>query len=160
MRMHTQPDKMKKIIHGAPLYCLLRSQRAFTLIELLVAILLFAIGIVGVTRMQIEGVKGNSHSMQLTQAVSEAEDLAEYLRALRVDSSGDPPVWPGDLTVGNHVGTSTPYQGITYTTSWEVHQLQPRLGSGVAERLVVVQVDWVSSGNHSLTFSFTRGFVF
>lgn len=93
-------------------------QAGFTLIELALAILVFALGIMGVARMQTEAVKSTGFSMQLSDAVNLAEDQLETLTAL--DISG---TIPAQLTLGAHTGGPVTVRGVAYQTSWQVSQL-------------------------------------
>ena len=58
------------------------SEKGFTLIELVVAILVFAIGILGIAKMQTLSVKGTSYGMHYSQALNMAQDKIEELKPL------------------------------------------------------------------------------
>jgi len=58
------------------------NEKGFTLIEVLIAITVFAIGILAVSAMQISSIKGNSSSLDLTEAVNVAQDQLETMLAL------------------------------------------------------------------------------
>ena len=62
-------------------YILPKKRRGFTLVELLVAILIFAIGLLGLTYLQISGLRSNQMSLMRTQATAEAYNMADRLRA-------------------------------------------------------------------------------
>lgn len=62
-----------------------RRQRGFTFVELIVAILVFAIGILGLAKMQILAVRGNSYSMEMARAANVAEDQVENLMSRDID---------------------------------------------------------------------------
>jgi len=53
------------------------NEGAFTLIELVVAILIFAVGITGIAKMQLLAIQGDKYSMDMTDAVNIAQDLVE-----------------------------------------------------------------------------------
>lgn len=57
------------------------SQRGFSLIEVLVAVLIVAIGLVGVAGMQFIGLKGNQQSFSKNQAAHHAQSLLERMRS-------------------------------------------------------------------------------
>ena len=57
------------------------SQRGFSLIEVLVAVLIVAIGLVGVAGMQFVGLKGNQQSFSKNQAAHHAQSLLERMRS-------------------------------------------------------------------------------
>lgn len=127
--------------------------RGFTLIELMVAIVIFAIGIIGVAKMQTESVKGNSYAMQLTRANNVAQDMTEYLKVLPFtsDSLGGAsiPMTGDDVTkAASDVTTS----GITYEREWIINQSE----SDENLREVTVQV-WWQDREHSVSFTFYKG---
>ena len=68
-------------------------QRGFSLIEVLVAVLVVAIGLVGLAGMQLVGLKGNQQSFSKNQAAHHTQSLLERMR-------GNPAaVINGDYTV-------------------------------------------------------------
>ncbi len=58
-----------------------RRQRGFSLIEVLVALLVLAIGLLGLAGLQTLGLKFNTQSYQRTQAVLNAYDIVDRIRA-------------------------------------------------------------------------------
>ena len=58
----------------------LNSQRGFSLIETLVAVLVVAIGLVGLAGMQLVGLKGNQQSFSKNQAAHHTQALLERMR--------------------------------------------------------------------------------
>jgi len=67
----------------------------FTLLEVLIALVVLAVGILGVASMQISAIRGNSHGRQITEATSVASALMEnllareYIDACLVDLNAD-----------------------------------------------------------------------
>ncbi len=67
----------------------------FTLVEVMVAIVIMAIGLIGITTLQINATNGNTDSSQKTIAANIAQNLTEELltlapdNALLNDSDGD-----------------------------------------------------------------------
>ena len=71
------------------------SQRGFSLIEVLVAVLVVAIGLVGLAGMQLVGLKGNQQSFSKNQAAHHTQALLERMR-------GNPPgVFNDDYVVNS-----------------------------------------------------------
>jgi type IV pilus assembly protein PilV len=112
----------KVIIHSSH-----KKPGGFTLIELVVAILVFAIGIVGILKMHQASVQSNNFSMQLTQAMNIAEDKIDYLRGLGVNNTS--------MAVGTHNFLTVTSMGVLYTVSSGVTQV----GSG---KNVVLTITW------------------
>jgi type IV pilus modification protein PilV len=63
------------------------NQNGFTLIEIMITMLVLSIGILGVVKMQVSAVKGNSYASGLTEATTIAQDKMEELAALAYDHS-------------------------------------------------------------------------
>jgi len=61
---------------------LIKNQNGFTLIELLIALVIFAVGILGVGAMQLTSIKGNSKGRLISEASNLAADRIEMLLAL------------------------------------------------------------------------------
>ena len=124
------------------------NQSGFTLIELALAILVFALGILGVVKMQTEAVRNTGFSMQMSDAVNLAEDQMERLTAMDISSS-----IPAVLTVGNHVADPVTVRGISYRMSWQVSQLASN-----PSRRIDLQVLWQERGMpHSLSLNAIKG---
>jgi prepilin-type N-terminal cleavage/methylation domain-containing protein len=82
----------------------------FTLIELVVAILIFAIGIVGIMKMHQASIQSNNYSMQLTQALNIADDKIEFLRGIN---------FTDEMELGAHAAIATS-MGVQYNMDWVV----------------------------------------
>jgi prepilin-type N-terminal cleavage/methylation domain-containing protein len=110
----------------------------FTLIELVVAILVFAIGIMGIMKMHQASIQSNNYSMQLSEAINIAQDRIDSLRGTSFD---DPTMaiaihnteFIGDAELGAQVT-----RGITYNLSYVVSAL-PTNPSG---RMINLTVTW------------------
>jgi prepilin-type N-terminal cleavage/methylation domain-containing protein len=118
-----------------------RNIKGFTLIELVIAILVFAIGIMGVAKMQSESVRANSYSMQLTEAVNIAQDHLENLRGLAFTHTS--------MSTTAHNTSSPAFRGLTYNLSWRI--ADP--GTTPPSRNVFVFVRWQDKSiNHHVDF--------
>ena len=62
-----------------------KSQNGFTLIELLIALVVFAVGILGLATMQITSIQGNSKGRQISEASNVAADRIEMLLSWNYD---------------------------------------------------------------------------
>jgi len=60
---------------------IMRNQKGFTLVELLIALVIFAVGILGVATMQTTSIKGNSKSRQIGEASNVAASRIETILA-------------------------------------------------------------------------------
>jgi type IV pilus assembly protein PilV len=121
-----------------------RGDAGFTLIELVVAILVFALGIMGILKMHEASVQVNNFSMQLTEAVNAADNVKEYLRAL--------PFEHNSLTVGTHNTTQTLLRNIPYNVSYRVDTVE---GTGGSARNVTISVTWLEKDTpHLFTLPF------
>ena len=58
------------------------NQNGFTLVELLIALVIFAVGILGVATMQTTSIKGNSHARRISEATNVAADRIEQIMSL------------------------------------------------------------------------------
>lgn len=121
----------------------------FTLIEVLIALTILAVGFLAVAKMQITGLVGNRHAMELTEGVTWAQDRIEVLMGLPfndpdlADTTGlDPPLRtdpnpPAGFTVTWTVTPDQPIAGakqIALTTNWT-----DRFGNAKTVRLVGVK---------------------
>ncbi len=61
------------------LFRLKKSQKGFTILEVMIAIAIFAIGILGVIKMQIASQRGNTSARTITQGTTYTQDRIEIL---------------------------------------------------------------------------------
>ena len=115
----------------------LKDNKGFTLLELVIAILVFAVGILGIAKMQSLSVMGNSYGMHMSQAVNIAQDKLEELQDLPITSNkfgiGKPSIAPFIRTEN----------GVNYTIQYNVKQI-----AAVAAREVEIQVQWAEKGTN------------
>lgn len=116
-----------------------KEEKGFTLIELVVAILVFALGIMGILKMHQAAVQANNFSMQLTEAANAADNVKEYLRGL--------PFTHDSMSVGTHDTTQRVLRNIPYNVSYRVDSVA---GSGDAARTVTITVTWREKGTDHL----------
>jgi type IV pilus assembly protein PilV len=113
----------------------LRDSKGFTLLELMIALVILAIGLLGLASLQVMAIKGNSYGQEMTVASTLAQNELEQLRQTT-----------GTLTNGNNIFTDQ--NGITYTINWTVTLNSPQQGASA----VVITVSWtgpVSTGNQA-----------
>ena len=79
-----------------------RSQRAFSLIEVLVALVILAIGMLGIARMLLLSQKSNSSSYIRQQAIQSSYDIIDRMRANRLAAIA------GNYTISNLVTSGAP----------------------------------------------------
>jgi type IV pilus modification protein PilV len=94
------------------------SQAGFTLIELLVAVVILAIGLLGLVQLQVTAIKTNSQSMTSTASKALAQKVVEEIAAM----DSDDPLFTDGLT-----GTWATYitrGGGTYTATYSVEQVK------------------------------------
>jgi type IV pilus assembly protein PilV len=68
---------------GAAPYPAAASARGFTLVEVLVALVVLAVGMLGMAVLLVEGLQGSRSALEHTQAVNLASDITERMRANR-----------------------------------------------------------------------------
>lgn len=83
-------------------------EKGFTIIEVMIAMVIFSIGFLGLTKMQITGIKGNDIAGQYTEGSSLGVSQIESLMAMAYGNAA---------LVNNATGSIT--QGI-YTMNWTV----------------------------------------
>lgn len=106
--------------------CPMENSGGFTIIEVLIAIAIFAVGMLAVGLMQINALTNTNSARRTTEALTMAEEQAEWLRSLPFydntrDLDGINGVEPYDilpaLVAGNHVA---PADATPYTVRWTV----------------------------------------
>jgi type IV pilus modification protein PilV len=95
-----------------------KKQAGFTLVELLVAIVILAVGLLGLVQLQVTAIKTNSQSMTSTASKALAQKVVEEFAAL----SADDPIFADGQT--GTWGTYTERGGGTYTVTYSIAQVQ------------------------------------
>jgi len=96
-----------KILQGL----LVKRSEGFTLLEVMIALVIMAVGLLGLAALQLVAVKSNAFSSEMTYATMLAQQHAEVLKGL--------PFTDTKLTPGSHteLGSS---KGVQYTVTWNV----------------------------------------
>jgi len=115
--------------------------KGFTLIEVLFALVILAIGILGVASMHIGSVRGNFFSNNLTQAAMLAQDKLEHLKYLSYDDSS--------LRSGEYD------EGVIPDTIFS-RQYHVAEDKGNSIKTITVTVQWIDRVNHNLTLTTIR----
>ncbi len=117
--------------------------KGYTLIELAIAILVFAMGIIGIAQMQSKSVQANSYSLQLTDSVNLAQNQIEKLRGYDLSAIIS--------------STNAPYvtsTGIAYTVSWTTEGLSLNPDT----MRITVTTSWMEKDEpHTVSLSFVKG---
>ena len=127
----------KLITAPQSLRSLFSRKSGFSLIEVLIALVLFAVGMLGLGGMQLISIRGNAFSQKITQATVLTQNKLEELKRLPfVDSS---------LSIGRHdegtLGSST------FSRSYDVEDVSTTL------KAVTVTVRWTEEIDHSISLS-------
>jgi len=113
----------------------------FTLVEVVVALVVFTIGLLAITAMQIVSTKGGYFSNNVTQATIFAQDKLENLKDL---SYSDPQLASGQHDEGEMSGT-------VFSRQYNIVE-----DTGNSFKTITVTVQWVDRENHSLSFTTIR----
>lgn len=125
-------------------------RNGFSLIELMVAVVIFAVGILGVAKMQLQAAQGNAYGLQMLNAVNVANNTIEELQQEPLLSSG---AYTSNFTTSGTKPVSVDtYQGVHYYSTWSVSSI----GSSTA-RQVTVTVQWPDSKTHTINIPFVKG---
>ena len=74
-----------------------KNQNGFTLIELLIALVIFAVGILGVGTMQLSSIQGNNKGRQISDAATGAADQMENFLSFAYDDFLDASLTDTDI---------------------------------------------------------------
>ncbi|MCJ7547771.1 MAG: type IV pilus modification protein PilV [Deltaproteobacteria bacterium] len=116
-----------KIIQGL----LIKRSEGFTLLEVMIALVILAVGLLGLAALQLVAVKSNAFSSEMTYATMLAQQHAEVLKSL--------PFADADLTSGSHTAMGSS-KGVQYTVTWNVTDNVPATDM----KSVNVTVLWLS----------------
>ena len=129
------------------------TQRGFTLTEVLVALMVMAVGMLGIAGLYVEGLRAGNTSIYRITAVILASDMADRIRAnpnAPADYNG---VGPG-INNGcvNGVGACTPTQLAQDDWFWWLQDVQARLPNGVTADIVTADVPPLTQYDITLTW--------
>lgn len=151
-----------------------RRQRGFTLIETLVAMVVMAVGMLGIAALYIEGLRSGQASVARTTAVTLAADMADRIRAnptVPASYVGVSPGAGGNNQCVNGPGPCTPAQVAQDDWFWWRQDVQARLPGGAVAQIAInnaaaapavqysIQLSWPEPGQaapatYNLQFAF------
>jgi type IV pilus assembly protein PilV len=112
---------------------LLKRSEGFTLLEVMIALVILAVGLLGLAALQLTSVKSNAFSSEMTYATMTAQQFAEFLKDL--------PYTDDYLTSGPHTYATPPTsKGVQYTVQWTVTDNVPATDM----KSIKVTVQWQS----------------
>ncbi len=118
-----------------------RKQSGFTLIETLVAMVVLAVGMLGVAALYIEGLRSGQASVSRTTAVNLAADMADRIRANPTVPASYAGVGPGaNNACVNGAAACTPAQLAAEDWFWWLQDVQNRLPQGATANVVTTPV--------------------
>jgi len=109
----------------------IRTDAGFTLLEVLIAIVILAIGLLGLSALQLVAVKGNAYSSEMTYASMIARQKFEEFKSLAYNDT--------DLLPANnpHTQTVTDSRGAVYTLTWNVAD-----HASLVMRTITLDISW------------------
>ncbi len=108
-----------------------KRSEGFTLLEVMIALVILAVGLLGLAALQLVAVKSNAFSSEMTYATMIAQQQAEALKSL--------PFTDGNLSHGSHTAMGSS-KGVQYTVTWNVTDNVPATDM----KSVNVTVQWLS----------------
>jgi prepilin-type N-terminal cleavage/methylation domain-containing protein len=100
------------------------TDKGFTLVEVLVAMIVFALALLELGRMQLVATQVNTVASRLTQGTTLAQDRVERLMALAYND----PMLADATEVGRFTNYADPNPPQGYTIRWEVDTDVPSVG--------------------------------
>ena len=102
-----------------------RARGGFTLVEVSIAIGIFAIGMLGLSAMQLHALRSGGSGRHQTQAAAIAQSRMEQLERLRwTDLTTTAGAFTAPVTVTNVVQSDTTEAEMAYAVSWRITDVQ------------------------------------
>jgi len=134
--------------------------RGMTLLEVMIAMVILAVGLLGISGMQVAAIRGNSSGFKSTIAVSLADDRIAQLEDLGSTAVGFADL---QLSIGTHDAGSIPAEdalivgNMQYDRSYTVTAYQPSTDPAnpiAGLRMVTYTVSWNENNRpHSATLT-------
>lgn len=116
-------------------------ESGFTLIETLVAMVVLAVGMLGIAALYIEGLRSGQASVSRTTAVNLAADMADRIRANPTVPAAYAGAGPGaNNNCVNGPAACTPAQLAAEDWFWWFQDVQARLPVGAAANIVTTPI--------------------
>jgi type IV pilus assembly protein PilV len=103
----------------------LKNINGFTLLEVMIALVILAVGLLGLASLQVMAIKGNSYGQEMTVASTMAQNQLEQLRR----TTG---------ALANGTDYPIDQNGIRYTRAWIIDANQPQTGMNT----VTITISW------------------
>jgi prepilin-type N-terminal cleavage/methylation domain-containing protein len=115
-----------------------RARGGFTLLEVAIAIGVFAIGMLGLTAMQLHALRSGGSGRHSTQAAAIAQSQMEQLERLRwTDLTTTGGAFTAPITVNNLVQADATATEMSYAVAWRIADVQAGW-----TRSIDVRVSW------------------
>ena len=130
-----------------------RRQSGFTLIEVMLASVVFVVGMLTLTAMQLHSLQGANSGRHATQAAAIGESQMEQLQRLTWTQIAPTTNWSTAVTVNNSVQSGTTITEQAYTLDWRITDVVANW-----TRSIDVRVRWnePKRPNRSVVFSSIR----
>jgi type IV pilus assembly protein PilV len=122
---------------------LMSDQKGFTLLEVLIGLVILSVGLLGLAAMQITFLRGNSFSIEMTEATSVVRNKIEDFNNTPFEN----------IVSGNELVPIVGSTGIDYTRNWVVVDVDNDGDGEIDWKVVDVTTNWTDPSPHSVTLS-------